>query len=534
MLFKFLYDRKYRKKISRPKGEPKNFLAIEKDKGISKSLSKNIQSIKEALSESADIKTKQVVFGKNSAYKGVVLYIDGLVENDLISQTIIKPLTYFENFNVKASCDETIEIIKNQIFCSTEIESAKKLSEVVKGILKGDSIFILDTCNKALIINTKGGEKRSITEPQSESVVRGPREGFTENFRANTALIRRKIRNGKLKIEEMTIGRKSQTVISILYLEKVVKPEILKNLKTRLENLEVESILESGYLEQYIEDNPLSPFPTIDYSEKPDVIAAKILEGRIAIVVDGTPFVLTVPMLFVESFQTAEDYYNRPIYASIIRILRYFAYLISILGPAIYISLTNFHQELIPTTLLFSIIRSKEGTPFPIFVETLIMVFAFEFLREAGIRLPKSVGQAVSIVGALIMGEAAVSAGIVGAPIVIVVAFTAVCGFMVPMQNNSSSIIRLLMIFLASFAGWYGVSMGFLAILIHLASLKSFGVPYFDSFSGKFEFKDTVIRVPLWQNQRRPVNLAGKDKTRTNKFVPPNTFTLYNNKENKN
>jgi len=303
-----------------------------------------------------------------------------------------------------------------------------------------------------------------------------------------------------------------------MYLNGVADPKVVETVKYRISQLDVDSILESGYIEEYIEDAPFSPFATVGYSEKPDVIAGRILEGRIAIVVDGTPFVLTAPMLFIESFQTTEDYYTRPLYASLIRMLRFVAYFITVFAPAIYIALTSFHQELIPTTLLFTIANAREGTPFPVFIETLIMVFAFEILHEAGIRMPRPVGQAISIVGALVMGDAAVSAGLVGAPVVITIAITAVAGFLVPTQNDSASILRVSMMILAAFAGWYGISMGFLALLLHLGSLNSFGVPYFDDFAWTSNLQDSAVRMPLWSMIRRPKDIAHGDTARHRLF----------------
>jgi spore germination protein KA len=501
------------------------FVVGQKDKQIEKQLTQSAKTFKQFLSESEDLIEKQVQLCVNGTMCSV-MFIDGLVDNNMVSDTILRSLV---EVCVEKGLQgkQLVEHIEKQVLVANEVEIASSHKQMAQACLKGDTVVFVDGAESGLIINTKGGERRSITEPTGEAVVRGPREGFTENLRVNVALIRRKIKNGNLKVEQMTIGKKTQTVVSIIYLNQVVKPQLVEQLKKRLQNLNVESVLESGYIEQYIEDHPLSPFSTINYTEKPDIAAAKILEGRVAIIVDGTPFVLTVPMLFIESFQASEDYYVRPFYASFIRIFRYFAFLISIFGPAIYVALANFHQELIPTTLLLRIITAKEGTPFPIFIETLFMVMAFEFLREAGIRLPRSVGQAVSIVGALIMGEAAVSAGIVGAPIVIVVAFTAVCSFIMPQQNNSSTIWRLIMLAAAAFAGLFGVMMGLLAMLYHLASLESFGVPYFDSFSNANDLKDIFVRIPLWLNRSRPRFLADKDKKRTEIFVPPNTQKVY-------
>ena len=227
----------------------------------------------------------------------------------------------------------------------------------------------------------------------------------------------------------MTIGRKTKTAVCLVYLKGVANPQVVEEAKRRLERIDTDGILESGYIEQFIEDAPLSIFSTIGNSEKPDTVAAKILEGRIAVLVDGTPFVLTFPMLFIEGFQSSEDYYSRPYYASLVRVIRFIAFMVSVLGPGIYVAVTTFHQELIPTPLLFTIAAAVEGTPFPTMIEVLVMGVIFEILREAGIRLPRPVGQAISIVGALVVGESAVSAGLIGEPVVIVIALTAVSSF---------------------------------------------------------------------------------------------------------
>jgi spore germination protein KA len=251
----------------------------------------------------------------------------------------------------------------------------------------------------------------------------------------------------------------------------------------------------------------------VGYSEKPDVVAGRVLEGHVAIISDGSPFVLTAPMLFIESFQTSEDYYVRTLYASMTRILRFLAFTITVFAPALFIALTTFHQELIPTTLLYTIADAREGTPFPAFFEALVLVFAFELLREAGVRLPRPIGQAISIVGALIMGDAAVTAGIVGAPMVIIIAVTAVSGFVVPRQNDAVTIIRLIAMVLASLLGGYGVAMVFLAMLLHLARLQSFGIPYFETVKPNRDMQDSYIRLPLWKMSKRPLHIARGDVT---------------------
>ncbi len=319
----------------------------------------------------------------------------------------------------------------------------------------------------------------------------------------------------------MVVGVKTLTDVCLAYIDGVADPKVISELKYRLEQIRVDAILDSGYIEQYIEDAPLSLFSTVSYTEKPDVAAARVLEGRIAIIVDGSPFVLAVPMLFIESFQAAEDYYGRVIYASISRFMRYLAFLLTVFMPSLYIALVSFHQELIPTTLLFTFAAAREGTPFPAFLEALIMVFSFEILREAGVRLPRPVGQAISIVGALIVGDAAVSAGIVGAPMVITIAITAVAGFVVPEQADAAAVLRLITMFFAASLGIFGITVIFLAVLIHLCALESFGVPYFRALLPSRDAKDTLVRFPLWSMTKRPLDLAHGDITRLGFFVPP-------------
>ncbi|HWQ74209.1 MAG TPA: spore germination protein [Syntrophomonas sp.] len=489
---------------------------------MKKQLGENLNSLREALGNSSDLKIRLFRFGTRDCLSGALVFIDGLVDNTVLTEAILRPVTNWQpEEKTLPTGQELVNELAQKVLCSGYVKAVSLLPELISACLSGDTAILLEGCSSGLIVSTKGWDKRSVSEPQSETVVRGPREGFTENLRTNTALIRRRIKSGQLRAEHMTVGRKTRTDVCLMYLNGVADPKVVETVKYRIDRLDVDSILESGYIEEYIEDAPFSPFATVGYSEKPDVIAARILEGRVAVVVDGTPFVLTVPMLFIESFQTTEDYYARPMYASLIRMLRFSAYFITVFAPAIYIALTSFHQELIPTTLLFTIANAREGTPFPVFIETAIMVFAFEILYEAGIRMPRPVGQAISIVGALVMGDAAVSAGLVGAPVVITIAFTAVAGFLVPVQNDSASILRVSMMILAAFAGWYGISMGLLAVLLHLGSLSSFGVPYFDGFARTANLQDSVVRMPLWSMTRRPEDIAHGDMTRRRFFIPP-------------
>ncbi len=489
------------------------------DTPVSNQLCDNLGYIRKALGDSGDVKIHTFSFGENNRLQGALVFIDGLADAKSISESILMPLLAYrfaENGGTPASLEE----LSRAVLCAGDVTAQGGLDALILSCLSGDTMLLADGLSGGLVISTKGFDKRGVTEPQSETVVRGPREGFTESFRTNTALLRRRIKSPDLRLDHMKIGQKSKTDVCVIYIEGVADPKIVDTVKKRLDAIVIDSVVDSGYLEQYIEDSPFSIFPTVGYSEKPDVVAGRVLEGHVAIISDGSPFVLTAPMLFIESFQTSEDYYIRTIYASMSRILRFIAFTITVFAPALYIALTTFHQELIPTTLLYTIADAREGTPFPAFFEALILVFAFELLREAGIRLPRPIGQAVSIVGALIMGDAAVSAGIVGAPMVITVAVTAVSGFVVPRQNDAVAILRLIAMVFASLLGGYGIAMVYLGMLLHLARLQSFGVPYFETVKPNRDLQDSYIRLPLWKMLRRPLHISRGDVVRRNGSAP--------------
>jgi spore germination protein KA len=310
---------------------------------------------------------------------------------DTFNHTISEGTLFnFNNAACQALCPEErlevddIDIIRTTMISVGSVEQVNSINEVVDSCLSGDTVLLINGFKEALVISTRGWESRGVEEPKTESVVRGPREGFSETLRTNTTLLRRKIKNPDLTLESMKIGRKTKTSVCIAYLKGVANPRLIEEVKRRLKRINTDAILESGYIEEFIEDAPFSIFPTIANSEKPDVVAAKILEGRAAILVDGTPFVLTVPMVFIENFQSAEDYYSRAYFASLVRVLRFVSFMISTLAPALYVALTTFHQELIPTPLLFTMAAAREGIPFPAVLEAGMMIIVFEILREAG------------------------------------------------------------------------------------------------------------------------------------------------------
>lgn len=330
-------------------------------------------------------------------------------------------------------------------------------------------------------------------------------------------MMRRRIRDPQLTVELTRAGRRTRTTIAVAYLKDVADVGVVSEVQARLKRIDVDGVLESSYVEQYIEDQTFTPFPTVAYSERPDVVASRILEGRVAILVDGSPEVLTVPHVYMENFQPPEDYYSRVYYANLVRWFRYLAFSISLLTPGIYVALTTYHQQLIPTSLLLTIASAQEGTPFPTVVEVLGLGLVFEILREAGIRLPKPIGQAVSIVGVLVIGQAAVSAGVVSSPVVIIVSVTAIASFLNPWLTEAGLVGRLLLTIPAAILGGYGLVLGMLALLAHVASLRSFGTPYLAPVmppSPRGLLQDTFVRVPVWAMNTRPARIAKRDVRR--------------------
>lgn len=485
---------------------------------LSADLEANVAAIRDHLGPNPDVIIRRFLVGSDRGTEAVIVFIDGLADKAIVNEGILRPLMVYARMTESESSapSDVVDFVEASMVTVGEVRRTMLVNDVVDAALSGETGLVIDGSGEALIIGSRGWENRGVEEPKTEVVVRGPREGFTETLRVNTSLLRRKIHSPDLTFEVMRLGERSRTDVGVAYLKGVANERLIQEIKRRLRSIDTDAILESGYIEQFIEDAPFSPFATVANSERPDVVAAKMLEGRAAILVDGTPVVLTVPMVFMESFQSPEDYYSRPYYSTLVRWFRFLAFALSILSPAIYVALTTFHQELIPTPLLITMAAAREGTPFPAVVEAIVMGIVFEILREAGVRLPRPVGQAVSIVGALVIGESAVSAGLVGAPMVIVVAITAISSFAVPPQADVGAVMRLILTLLAGILGVFGIGIGLLGLLIHLASLRSFGTPYLSPLApltGR-DLKDVVGRAPLWTMVTRPRTIGWHDPKR--------------------
>lgn len=472
------------------------------------------------LALSSDLRVR-TFYVKNTQGQDVPLlaaFVDGMCSSIYVNRDIIEPLMRAP-VEITDKMEDFVE--KSLVACDAQVICNMNLC--INAIVEGSCVLFVQGVRAAVVIDSKGYPRRSVSPPTNEVVARGPNASFTEHLRTNTTLIRRYIKDHKLAFEKAEVGRRTKTIINIVYIEGICEESLVKTVRDRLGTIDVDAILDSGYIEQYIEDRPFSIFATLGFTEKPDVLAAKLLEGRVGILVDGSPFALSAPFFFQESFQNAEDYYIKPFYATFVRIIRYLAFFATIITPAAFVALTVFHQELIPTSLLFSMAKAGSGVPFNSFHETVILLAVFELLKEAGIHMPKSMGQTVSIVGALVMGETCVSSGLISAPIVIVVAFTAVTGYVVNQLHQQATILRWLLLIITGLLGGFGLMMGLLVIFIHLVSIKSFGRPYLSPYA-RFEagdIKDSFLRMPLWYMTKRPADMNGKNKVRVNTPVPP-------------
>jgi len=483
---------------------------------LHKEITSNLTTLQNIFGKSADIIFRDFIIGVKNQTKAFVCFIDGLVDKELIDEYIVKPLLvniHIIDPDEKLLSSDLFTILKDHVFNAVEIRQEKVFDEVLDAVLAGNTVLFIDGYDTVLVMSAKGGATRSIQEPETEMVVRGSREGFVETLRVNTSLLRRIIKNPKLMIEPFRLGIQTHTDINIAYIDGIANQKLVEEVKSRLNKIDPNSVISSGYLEHYIEDSPFSFFATIANSERPEKVTAKILEGRVAILVNGTPFVLTVPHLFIENFQVTEDYSSKFYFASFVRLLRLLAFFITLTFPALYVALETFHQEMLPTILLITAAATREGIPFPCFIETLFMSLVFELLRESGVRMPRQIGQAVSIVGALIVGDAAVRAGLISAPMVIIGAITTITSFVIPSLLEALIFFRLLLLLLSASLGLYGFIVGIIIMLAHICSLRSFGTPYLSPFAPIVwkDLKDSFIMVPQWLMKSLPTSIIWKN-----------------------
>ncbi|RAP77437.1 spore germination protein [Paenibacillus montanisoli] len=483
---------------------------------ISKSLETNELIIKTIFQNCYDIVFRRIqIYGQINT---LLVYLDGLVDTKALDNILIKPWMLETPRPGLGELNSADLLLEQQLVSIAKTKTTGTMGNIVQGILSANVVILSDGVDHAVIADLKGFEDRAIEEPIAEITIRGPRESFTENINVNTSLLRRKIQSAKLKMESMTIGNLSKTTVVIAYIEGIAKDSILEEVRNRISQIEIDTLLGGNFIEEFIEDHPFSLFPQVQNTERPDIVASSLAERKVAIFIDGTPFVLIVPFTFWNAFQSADDYYERFIYATLIRWLRMLLVTTSLFLPSIFVAITTFHPQLLPTMFLLSITSAREGVPFPAVIEVLLVEFLFEGLREAGIRMPKPTGSAISIVGALVIGQAAVQAGIVSAPMVIVVSLTGIASLVTPRYSMGMAfrMLRFPMLICSGMFGLYGITMATIFLLIHLTNLESFGVPFLSPLAplSRSELKDVLIRAPRWSMHTLPLSGSTRNKMR--------------------
>lgn len=472
----------------------------------------SIQRIREELSKSSDIVFREFSLRAKEEIPCMLGVVDGLIDKHILDSYILRILMVdlvndpdFREMTLSNVHDSLMKLLTP----ANEIKKVNRMGEAIDAMLSGDAVLYIGDTQEALVIGARGWQSRGVSEPQTESTIRGPKEGFNETLRTNTSLLRRKIKHPSLRLVSMKIGDLTKTDVVIAYVENIASPDVVSEVLKRLSRIKIDAIISGDVLEEFIEDVPYSPLPQIYHTERPDIVASNLLEGRVAIMIDGTPTVLIVPITLAKFMQVNEDYYERAMIVVLIRFVRYLGAMIAVLAPSIYIAVTSFHQEVLPTSLALSIAAGREATPFPALIEALLMTLTLEILQEAGLRLPKPIGQTIGIVGALVIGDAAVKASLVSPIMVIVIGLTAVSSYAIPAYDLAIAVrlTRFPLMILSGTMGFWGLGVGLYAGLIHLLSIRSFGVPYMSPIAPlriRALLQDTFVRAPWWAMKRRP------------------------------
>ena len=481
---------------------------------VSAVLEENIAYMQQTFGQDKTVKNHRFQPLAVSGLGCCIYFVDGMVDSIRINESIIQPICTLASGPPEGVLP--LDFVLRQVLQVNETQKEDRMEALLRALLYGDTILFLDGSAQALILGSKGFAKRGISEPAGETYLKGPREGFLEPMLHNLAMLRRRLRTTDLKLEYFTLGESTKTDCCLCYLDSAVDRRALAILRRRLTNIVIDGVLDSNYISELVRDRRYSPFRTAGSSERPDVVAAKLLEGRMAIFVDGSPMALTLPYIFPEQFQSGEDYYVDATFAAINRLLRVLGFVTAVGILPIYLSLVTFHQSFMPLPLILSIAKARQGVPFPILLETLLLLLAFDILREAGSRTPSNIGQALSVVGGLVIGQAAVDARLVSVPVLIIVAVSGICSLIAPRLKAAVLFCRLLLMILGVGFGFYGVVLGAVLLIILLAEQRSFGVPFLSSLPleevGSAE--DSVVRVPFWSMQKFRRFLAGNVDSR--------------------
>lgn len=475
-----------------------------------------VQSIYNILINSDIVIREFTLNARNKQYKAFLLYVDGMIDVKSINDFVLEALMLknkANSYDGKVKKFDLEDYIYNSLIPENSVKKCYTFDEIVTGINSGNCALFVDTIATAFDIDVKGFKQRSINTPNNEVIIKGPQEAFVENLRTNTSQIRRAMNNENLIIENLTVGSVTKTKCAVCYMQNITNSDLVAEVKFRINNLSVDTLLSSGQLEQLIEDNSKYGIPQILSTERPDKCVKHIMQGRVVVLVNGSPYGLIMPATLIDYMASPEDSNIKPLFANFLKFLRLLALIITLLLPGSYIAITSFHQEILPTELLFSILAARQYVPFPIIVELLIMELSFELIREAGLRVPSPVGPTIGIVGALILGEAAVNANIVSPILIIIVAITAISSFAVPDFSFSFHIriYRFIFTLLGFVSGFLGISLGIYIYMLILCDLSSFGVPYTVPFVPLSHTKGIGYFIPpIWKQENRADYLATK------------------------
>jgi len=464
---------------------------------------KTFDEIKKSLHNSSDLASRTVQFFDR---KVTICYIVDIIDNILLNDTLIEPLLEYK----PEENELPLTALKEKILSANKIETFTELNSAIDKLVCGNALILIDGESEIVSCDIEKITVRAVTEPPTSVVIKGPREGFNESIKYNLALIRKRVKSNDLVVKNLEIGKLTKTQVSVVYFDSVVDKKIVKQILKKLNNIEIDGVVDSHYLISYLQKNPKSLFKQVGDAEKPDILVGKMLEGRVGILVDGSPIVLTLPFILIEDLQNSDDYYSQPIRVGFVRILRFVGVVLAVLLPGVYVALEKFHYKILPTEFLVTIINTTQGIPFSPFIELLFVVLLFEILYESNLRMPQYFGMAMSIVGALILGETAVNAGLVSPPAVMIVALSGITFYIIPSQAAQFSILRLLGLIIGATIGLYGILLFAVFILSYLSSFDSYGSAYLAPAAPFIpsDQKDFYMRKPINEMKTRPKSIA--------------------------
>ncbi len=475
-----------------------------------KSASKILNKVKQNLHFSTDFKVREVQFFDTQLF---IVYIAPLTDNNLLNESVIKPLIEFD----EQLDGDVCTFIKEQVLANNEVSEQNDIDQFIGEILKGKAGIIIDKSSTLLTCDVEKIVVRPIQEPPSSAVIKGPREGFNESIKYNLSLIRHKLPTQDLVIDSFTIGKYTQTQVAVIYLQDIADKNVVKEVERRISQINIDGVVDSYYISAYLQSKPKSIFKQVGDTEKPDILVSKMLEGRIGILVDGSPIVLTVPFILIEDLQSSDDYYSQPMKVAFLRILRLIGVVLAVLLPGTYVAIQLYHYKILPTEFLITIMDTTQGIPFTPFTEVLFIVLLFEILYEANLHMPQYMGMALSIVGALILGETAVNAGLVSPPAVMIVALSGLTFYVVPNQASQFSLLRILYLFVGATLGLFGILVLTVWVVSYLCSFDTYESAYLAPATPyiKGDMKDFLVKAPLPQMKTRPRSIANNKRNRT-------------------